>query len=170
MKQFYPCGLYQYQLTIVGTRDLQPKMVWSPLIATWRVYHLLQAVTSRFAALRQKYRLPSRKIMLLGALTLKFCSQKDFKGPHNNGKDLLTNRKDPWAESKDLNLKGWFFFNYWKINFQRLKLKGPKRTLGTLYNINKTVASQLQHKLKVEVSSRLNISVLSSFFLRGIVL
>ena len=25
--------LYQYQLTIVGTCDLQPKMVWSPLIA-----------------------------------------------------------------------------------------------------------------------------------------
>ena len=54
MKQFYPCGLNQYQLTIVATH-LQPKMVWSPLIATWWVYHLLQAVTSQFAALRQKY-------------------------------------------------------------------------------------------------------------------
>ena len=26
----------------------------------------------------------------------------DFKGTDNNGKDLLTIRKDPWAESKDL--------------------------------------------------------------------
>ena len=43
MKQFYPCGLYQYQLTIVGTCDLQLKMVWSPLIATWWGYHLLQS-------------------------------------------------------------------------------------------------------------------------------
>ena len=59
MTQFYPCGLYQYQLTIVGT-DLQPKMVWSPLIATGRVYRLLQAVTSRFAALRQKYNCQSQ--------------------------------------------------------------------------------------------------------------
>ena len=53
VKHFCPCGLYQ--LTIVGTHDLQPKMVWSPLIATWRVYHLLQAVTLRFTALQQKY-------------------------------------------------------------------------------------------------------------------
>ena len=60
---FYHCGLYQYQLTIVGTHlqtdnwfltpsqlrrsyRVQPRMVWSPLIATWRVYRLLQAVTS----------------------------------------------------------------------------------------------------------------------------
>ena len=54
MKQFCPCGLYQYQLMIVRTRDLQPKTVWSPLMATWRVYRPLQAVTSRFAALRKK--------------------------------------------------------------------------------------------------------------------
>ena len=43
MKQFYHCGLYQ--LTIIVGTHLQPEMVWSPLIATWRVYHLLQAVT-----------------------------------------------------------------------------------------------------------------------------
>ena len=35
----------QYQLMIVGIH-LQPKMVLSPLIATWQMYHLLQAVTS----------------------------------------------------------------------------------------------------------------------------
>ena len=74
IKQFYPCGFYQYQLMIVGTRDLQPKMVWSPLIATWRVHRLLQAVISRFAA---KIQLPVRKILLLSALTLKCCSQMD---------------------------------------------------------------------------------------------
>ena len=45
--------------------------------------------------------LPIHKILLLSAPTLKSCSQMDFKGTHN-GKDLLTNRKDPWAESKDL--------------------------------------------------------------------
>ena len=53
-----------------------------------------------------KTQLPVRKILLLGAQTLKCCSQVDFKGPHNNGKDLLTNKKDPRAESKDL--KGLF--------------------------------------------------------------
>ena len=76
-------------------------MVWSPLIATRRVYRLLLAITSRFAALHQKYNCPFAKV-LLSSPTLKRCSQMDFKGPHNNGKDLLTNRKDPWAESKDL--------------------------------------------------------------------
>ena len=41
---------------------------------------------------------------MVGAPTLKCCSQIKWtlKGTHNNGKDLLTNRKDPWAESKDL--------------------------------------------------------------------
>ena len=134
LKQFYHCGL-----TIVGTH-LQPKMVWSPLIATQQVYRLLQAVTSRFMALWQKYSVfvtllgpwsPSLmalsaigtlissfsstallKILLLGAPTLKCCSQMDcIKGTHNNGKDLLTNRKDPWAETKDfkgLSLKNQF--------------------------------------------------------------
>ena len=102
IKQFYPCGLYQYQLTIVGTH-LQPKIVWSPLIATWWVYRLLhQAVTSRFAALRQRYNCSFVKYCC-SALGLKtYGSQMDFKGPHNNGKDLLRIRKDPWAESKDL--------------------------------------------------------------------
>ena len=89
------CKLYQYQLMIVGTHS-QPKMVWSPLTATGQVYRLLQAVTSWFVTLRQKY-----NCLLLGAPTLKCCSQKDFKGTHNNRKDLLTNRKDPWAESKN---------------------------------------------------------------------
>ena len=65
MKQFYHCGLYQYQLTIVCTH-LQPKqgVVWSPLIATWRLQHQSsagQAVTSRFTALRQKYNRPFAK-------------------------------------------------------------------------------------------------------------
>ena len=50
-----------------------------------------------------KIQLLVRKILLLGAPTLKCCSQMNFKGIHNNGKDLLTSRKDPWAESKDLN-------------------------------------------------------------------
>ena len=50
-------SLYRYQLTIVGTH-LQPKMVWSAWIATWRVYRLLQAATFKSAALRQKYNCP----------------------------------------------------------------------------------------------------------------
>ena len=49
-----------------------------------------------------KTQLPVRKILLLDAPTLKRCSQMDFKWTHNNGKDHLTNRKDPWAESNDL--------------------------------------------------------------------
>ena len=62
MNELYPSGLYhyQYQLTIVDTH-LQPQMVWSSLIATWRVYHLLQAVTSRFMALQQNYNCPFTK-------------------------------------------------------------------------------------------------------------
>ena len=35
--------------------------------------------------------------------------RNDFKGTHNNGKDLLINRKDPWAESMDIKLKGLLF-------------------------------------------------------------
>ena len=38
-----------------------------------------------------------------------------YKGTHNNEKDLLTNRKNPWAESKDLKAF------YSKINSQGLK-------------------------------------------------
>ena len=49
IKQFYPCGLCQDQLAIVGTRDFQPKVVWSPLIATWQVHRLLQALSSHIA-------------------------------------------------------------------------------------------------------------------------
>ena len=62
-----------------------------------------------------KIQLPVHKILLLGTTTLKCCSQIDFKGSHTNGKDLLTNTNDPWAESKDL--KGL----HCRINFQGLK-------------------------------------------------
>ena len=58
---------YQYQLTIVGTRDLQPKMVWSPLVATWQV---LQAVTFTIRCTAEKIQLPIRKTLLLGAPAL----------------------------------------------------------------------------------------------------
>ena len=95
MKQFYPCGLYQYQLTIVGTRDLQLNMVWFPLIAIWRVHRLLQS--SSHVAIRgtaAKTQLAVRKILLLGAPTLKCCSQMNFKITHN-GKDLLKKQKGP---------------------------------------------------------------------------
>ena len=66
----------------MGTH-LQPKMVWSPLTATWRVCRLLQAVTSQFAALQQKYNCPFAKELTVMERT------------------SLTNRKDPWAESKE---------------------------------------------------------------------
>ena len=72
-----------------------------------------------------KIQLHARKILLLGALTVKGCSQMDFKAPHNNGKDNLTNRKDSRAESKDW--KGLFI----QKSISK-ELKGPKRTLGTL--------------------------------------
>ena len=67
-----------------------------------------------------KIQLPVHKILLLGAPTLKCCSQMDFKGTHNNGKDLLTNRKDPWAESKDVKLtflsEAFFLFLHCFLN------------------------------------------------------
>ena len=69
MKQFYSCGLYQYQLTIVGT-DSQPKMVWSPLIATWQVY--VSSASSSHIVIRgtaAKIQMPIRNILLLGAST-----------------------------------------------------------------------------------------------------
>ena len=72
-----------------------------------------------------KIQLPVRKMLLLRAPTLKCCSQMAFKGTHNNGKDLLTIRKDPSAASKDL--KGLSM----KKSLSK-DLKGPKRTLGTL--------------------------------------
>ena len=56
-----------------------------------------------------KIKLPVRKVLLLGTPAFKCCLQMDFKGTHNNGKDLLTDRKDPWAESKDF--KGLLFKN-----------------------------------------------------------
>ena len=71
MKQIYHCGLYQYLLTIVGTH-LQPKLV---LITMWQVYRLLQAVTSRFAALRQKYNCLFAKFCC-SALQLRNVAQK----------------------------------------------------------------------------------------------
>ena len=46
-----------------------------------------------------KMYLPVKQILLLGTPTLKCCSQMDFKGTHNDGKDR--NRKEPWAESSD---------------------------------------------------------------------
>ena len=78
-----------------------------------------------------KIQLPVRKILLLGTSTLKCCSQMDFKGTHNNGKDLLTNRKDPWAESKGLIIKPF----YRKIYFQGLKR--TKTDPGNLKLINR---------------------------------
>ena len=53
LKRVYHCGLYQYQLTTVGTH-LQPKMVLSPLITTWRVYRLLEAVTYKNTTARSQ--------------------------------------------------------------------------------------------------------------------
>ena len=67
---------------------------------------------------------------MLGAPTLKCCSQMDFKGTDNNAKDLLTIRKDPWAESK-YYLKRPFIEKSIPKN-----LKGPKRTLPKLTHRN----------------------------------
>ena len=44
-----------------------------------------------------KMQLPVHNILSLGAPTLTCCSQMDYKGTDNNGKDLLTNRKDPYG-------------------------------------------------------------------------
>ena len=77
MKQFYPCGWYQYQLTIVGTH-LEPKMVWSSLIATLAGVSSASSSHITIRGTAAKTQLPVRKILLLGALTLKCCSQMDF--------------------------------------------------------------------------------------------
>ena len=96
MKQFYRCGLYQYQLTIVDTFTTQNGMFSLDCnMAGASSSHIV--IHSTVA----KIQLPVCKILLLGA-PLKCWSQMDFKGTDNNGKDLLTNRMDPWAESKDL--------------------------------------------------------------------
>ena len=101
MKQFYLlCGLYQYQLMIVDTH-LQPNGMVS---LDCNMAGVTSASSSHIVicSTAAKLQLPVHKILLLGAPTLKGCSQMDFKGTHNNGKDLLTIRKDPWDESKDL--------------------------------------------------------------------
>ena len=100
MKQFNHCGLYQYQLTIVGTVTTENGMVALDCNMAGVSSASSSHITIRGIA--AKIQLPARKILLLGAPTLKCLSQMDFKGTHNNGKDLLTNRKDPRAESKDL--------------------------------------------------------------------
>ena len=60
----------------------------SPLIATWRVHCLLQAVTSRFAA--KNIQLPVRKILLL--------SHQDFKTLLTNG---LERNSQQWKGPPD---------------------------------------------------------------------
>ena len=58
---------------------------------------VLSASSSRIVirGTAEKIQLAVHKILLLGAPTLQCCSRMDFKGTHNNGTDLLTNRKDP---------------------------------------------------------------------------
>ena len=99
-------------------------MAWSPLIATWQMYRLRQAVTSRFATLRQKYNCQFAKYSC-SALRLWNIAHKWalIKGTHNNGKDFLTNRKNPWAESKDF--KDLLLKNQFPRTQEDLKLKGP---------------------------------------------
>ena len=99
MRQFYPCGLYLYHLMMVDTH-LQPinGMVSLDCIMVGASSASSSHIMIRGTA--AKIQPPIHKILLLGAPTLKCCPQVDFKikGTHNNGKDLLTSRKDPWVE------------------------------------------------------------------------
>ena len=106
--------------------------------ATWRVYRLLQAVTSLFAALRQKYNYPFAKMKLLGAPTLYCCSQMDFTETHNNGKDLLIYRKDPWAQSKGL-IKGLLLKKQFLLSLKALSAIGTLNSFST-----KTISKDLK--------------------------
>ena len=99
-----------------------PKMVWSPLIATWRVHHLLQTVTPQFTALRQKCNCPFAKYCC-SALWLWNVAHKWTL------KELTTMElRTSWQSERThgLNQRNSKAF-YWNYNFQ-----GPKRTLGTL--------------------------------------
>ena len=73
---------------------------------------VLSAASSHIAirSTAAKIQPPVRKILLLGAPTLKCCLQMDFKGTHSNGKDLQKDPRDPRAESKDL--KGLLLKNH----------------------------------------------------------
>ena len=102
-KQFCSCDLYQYELTTVGTRDLQPKMANMADLSSASSSHIMIRGTAA------KIQLPVRKMLLLSTQTLKCYSEMDLKGTDNNGTELLTNRNDPWAESKDL--KGLLLIN-----------------------------------------------------------
>ena len=98
-----------------------PKWYGLPwLIATWRVYRLLQAVTSRFAALGQKYNCPFAKYC---------CSVlRIWNVAHKwTLKELTTMERTSWqterthgAESKDLKVL------LLKMFFSK-GLKGPRR-------------------------------------------
>ena len=74
IKQFYPYGLYQYQLTIVGTH-LQPTVVCMVFLDC-NMVGVLSASSSHIAicGTAAKIQLPVCKILLLGALALKCCS------------------------------------------------------------------------------------------------
>ena len=85
MKQLYSCGLYQYQLMIVGyTFTTKNGMVSLDCNMAGVSPTSSSHITIRSTA--AKIQLPVRKIRLLGAL---ICSQMDFNGTHNNGKDYL---------------------------------------------------------------------------------
>ena len=66
MKQFYPCGLYQYQLTIVGTH-LKPKMVWVSLDCNMAGVTSASSSHITIRGTVAKIQLPVRKILFLGA-------------------------------------------------------------------------------------------------------
>ena len=117
MKHFYPWGLYQCQLMIVGTH-LQPKYGMDSLACNMAGVSSASSSHIAIHSTAAKIQLPVCKTLLLETLTLNCSSQMDFKATDNNGKDLLTIRKD---QSKD---------SLWPFSEKSISkaIKGPKRT------------------------------------------
>ena len=66
------------------------KVIWAYIKGVHSSYRTGSCFKQSHHGFASKIQLPLPKILLLGAPTLKYCSQMDFKGTHNNGKDLLT--------------------------------------------------------------------------------
>ena len=76
VKQFYPCGLSQYQLTIQGGHPFTTK---NGMVSLDRNMASVSCASSSHMEIRdtaaKKPPAPISKILLLGAPTLKCCSQ-----------------------------------------------------------------------------------------------
>ena len=103
MKQFYPCGL------IVSVSIVDCGLTW--FTTKNGVVSLDCNMAGGIVCFKQSHRdsqhwFKNTTARSQDTVVRRFVLEKlltqDFKGPHKNGKDLLTNRKDPWPALKEV--------------------------------------------------------------------